>query len=39
LERQVAALQTEEVVAEFVENSLHVTLARSALDAQGDVGE
>ncbi len=34
LERQVAALQTEEVVAEFVENSLHVTLARSAADAQ-----
>ncbi len=39
LERQVAALQTEEVVAEFVESSLHVTLARSALDAQSDVGE
>lgn len=36
LERQVAALQTEEVVAEFVENSLHVTLARSAADAQTD---
>jgi len=36
LERQVAALKTEEVVAEFVENSLHVTLARSAADAQTD---
>lgn len=39
VERQIAALQTEEVVAEFVENSLHVTLARSALDAQGDEQE
>lgn len=37
LERQVAALETEEVVAEFVENSLHASLARSAHDARGDL--
>jgi len=32
-------LETEEVVAEFVENSLHVPLARSAADAHTDFSE
>lgn len=36
LSRQVAALGTEAVVAEFVENSLHVTLARAAADRDTD---
>ncbi len=32
LDRQVAALETEEAVSQFVENSLRVTLAKSAPD-------
>ena len=35
LDRQVAALETEEAVAQFVEDSLKFTLAQNGFDAEG----